>query len=101
MSISVEEIRDLIREAVQQAAPADDVLEKYVSAFANSFDPPLSAMTIHRWEKDKKLIPPPTCHINGVPYIKRSERLAALEKLSHRRDMKESCNPAAKKAGGV
>lgn len=99
MSISLEEVRDLIREAVQQ--PADDVLEKYVPAFANSFDPPLSAMTVFRWKRDGR-IPPPTCTIQGTPYIKRSERLAALERLTQCNDSRPSCNPAAKKArGGV
>lgn len=100
MTVSVDEIKEIIKQAVEEVAPAEDVLEKYIPAFANSFDPPLSVMTIHRWRR-QQLLPEPSCNIIGVPYIRRSERLAAIEKLTERRDMKPSINPAAKKAGGA
>jgi hypothetical protein len=94
MTITRDDLRDLIAEVMRQEAPAEDVMEKYVSAFANSFDPPLSAMTVYRW-RDADIIPGPTCTILGIPYIRRSARLAALEELEKRRDVKESNNPAA------
>ena len=101
MSETPQDLREIIAEVIRTIrAEEPPVLEKYVPAFANSFDPPLSPMTVHRW-KAQGLIPPPSCNVSGIPYIKRSERLAALEKLLDRRDMKPSINPAAKKAGGA
>ncbi len=99
MTVSVEQIKEIVKEAVESAAPAEDVLEKYHPAIQNSFDPPISAMTVFRWQR-QGLLPAPSCNIAGTPYIKRSERLAAIAKLLERRDAKPSINPAAKKIAG-